>query len=130
MRSLLAFCVVLCTTFVIVSARVPAQERALSVQGELHRQRLIRIVEPAIYPLHRLAERGYGHPHYDEFWESCDHTSVTELGQAWISCRGQGSMAFEGPNPTDEVYGDKTISVTVLGFDTHENLCWLREDTH
>ena len=97
---------------------------------DLERERLIRIVEPVIYPLQRLG-LPYNQSDWEELLTSCgisgfhDAPIVTEMGQAWIVCVPDKwfTFAYEGPNPLDRAYGDRKIEVVVQGFARKEPLC-------
>ena len=104
------------------------------LQRELARERLIRIVEPVVYPLQRMGFAGYNY-NWVELFNSCGllgHANAlqTEMGQAWTRCEGDTpfDVAIEGPNRPEGIYGNRTVRVEVQGFNTHENLCWLNED--
>ncbi len=103
---------------------------------ELERERLIRIIEPAIYPLLRLAEQERhreGDYDWSELSKSCAigiTTQKTELGQAYIHCHPDRpqSIAIHGGNTPEWIWANMTITVTVKGFNTHERLCWVPSD--
>ena len=105
--------------------------QVVSSQGpsELERERLIRIVEPAIFPLVDLTRRTHS---FEVLWDYCKGPGVfeTELGQAWFRCKEDPpiSLMIHGPNPTDPTFGDRTYEITVRGFNTHDRLCWLSSD--
>lgn len=98
---------------------------------ELERERLIRIVEPVIYPMWRLQDERWD---WGELSTSCGlgHANAlkTELGQAWIQCEADRvqRIAYHGPNHPEDIWGNMTIKVTVQGFSSHERLCWLSDD--
>lgn len=101
------------------------ESRKRAIELELAHQKLIRIVEPAAYPLQRLGANEF--PDWEEFFESCMGAGGgrTEQGIAWVKCEGNmGPVAFEGPNKATDVFGNATFKVRVLGFlDPQEKTC-------
>lgn len=119
---------VLFVVLVLVSVLGQAGSAQTPGPTDLERERLIRIVEPVIYPMQRLRIE---QSDWSELLTSCgisgfhDSPIVTEMGQAWIVCVPDKwfMFAYEGPNPLDQVYGDRKIEVIVQGFARKEPLC-------
>ncbi len=107
---------------------VQPQDMVVQLNRELREQKLIRIVEPIIYPLLRLAR---SNADWVELRISCGLSGVhdvsikTENGQVWVNCVGTPEFLvyYHGPNTPEQVYGDRVIDVVVQGFATKERLC-------
>lgn len=122
MRLILVFLLALALPVFAQEQKTLTFDQIKEIQTELIKQKLIRIVEPAILELQVLGKKSSYLLQYDVF-KNCDKSVQTELGYAFVKCFATPPSIryFEG-GPLEDYYGDRMINVTVEGYETAENL--------